>query len=209
MIRVMRSHDVECTGVVWLGVTPRLRSLVAGIVAAIALAVSAPAWSDESEDPGDAWVLHAGDNEELLEMFSEDQAIRQDITLENFRERMPAVSALDHAHRARLLEIVGGGSLKTGYDYFRASVLFQHQTQGGDAGNVQLALELGLASMALGCPEAPGIVARAYDRFLGDIGRGQRFGTQGGATGERKPIDAGIVPMSDEIRALMQIDPVE
>jgi hypothetical protein len=53
------------------------------------------------------------------------------------------------------------------------------------------------------------MLASAYDRFLGDIGRQQRFGTQGGADGQRKPMDPSILPLSNEIRKLMQIDPIE
>ena len=82
--------------------------------------------------------------------------------------------------------------------------MFAHQT-----GGAQVALELAMVSMKLGCNEASGMVARAYDRFLfEDLGRGQRFGTQRGPDRKLRPLDDSVVPVSDTIRGIMDIQPL-
>ncbi|MEQ8766723.1 MAG: hypothetical protein RL885_22610 [Planctomycetota bacterium] len=159
----------------------------------------------ETEVIAEPWRRHEGDHEELLRMFEADQEIRHEITPENMREKLPEMSKLDRTHRARLVELMEEGALKTPYDFFRASVMFQHQTGGS-----QIGLELALVAMRLGCEEAPGMVARAYDRFLfEDLNRGQRFGTQRGPDRRLRKMDTKMSPITDEIRELMGVSALE
>ena len=174
------------------------------LVAASQMLVLNVALSQEQQEQSPIFTLNKGDHKELLDMFNADQQIRHSINAENMREKLKEMSELDKRHKPRLLEITKSGQLKTKYDYFRASVMFQHQTGGS-----QVALELALASMKLGCPEAPGMVARAYDRFLfEDLGRGQRFGTQRGPDRKLRPLDNGNVPVTDTLRKIMDIPPL-
>jgi hypothetical protein len=138
-------------------------------------------------------------------MFVEDQELRHTITADNLEETLAALRALDARHREPLVALVESGQLETPYDYFRASILFLHQTTGGPERNAQVGLELALVSMRLGCADAPLAAARAYDRLLVDLGRGQRFGTQHGPSGEPRPMDPSFLALDDSMRRWMGV----
>jgi len=154
----------------------------------------------EHDETPDVWTLNEGDHERLFEMFTAEQEIRQKITPANMKEMLPKMAALDKANRAGLIEIGTNDELRTPYDFFRASIMFAHQTEGDQVANMQAALEYAITSMRLGCPDAPYTVARTYDRLMTTLGRGQRYGTQFGGDRELLPIDEGVVPMSATVR---------
>ncbi|MGD8375311.1 MAG: hypothetical protein PVF68_04155 [Acidobacteriota bacterium] len=138
-------------------------------------------------------------------MFEKEQAIRAAITPENLHEKLKEMVAIDQANRGRLIEIATAGELRTGWDFYRAAIMFAHQTEGDDVANMQVALEFAITSMRLGCPIAPYTVARTYDRLLLTLGRGQRYGTQYGPDGALRPFDDGIVPMSGTVREQLDV----
>ncbi|MBI3209672.1 MAG: hypothetical protein HYZ37_12340 [Candidatus Solibacter usitatus] len=75
------------------------------------------------------------------------------------------------------MEIVRGGSLKTGEDYDRAAFLFQH---GETPADYLLAHILAVAAVSLG-HNSTWISAATLDRYLNSAGKTQVFGTQLGA----------------------------
>jgi hypothetical protein len=112
------------------------------------------------------------DNAELARILQEDQDDRkpgpQGIDWKVVKPR-------DDARLARARELYTSGALRTGKDWFNAAVMFQHS---GEANDALLAHEMSIAAVALGDRHAGWLVAAAEDRFLIDIGRKQRFGTQ-------------------------------
>jgi len=85
------------------------------------------------------------------------------------------VETNDAARQARVRQMLDSDLIKTGQDYFHAGMVYQHAT---DADGVQLAHELAMIGACLGSTDARWLAAASYDRFLMDLKRPQRFGTQ-------------------------------
>jgi hypothetical protein len=115
-------------------------------------------------------------NPELAQLFTEDQA-----------DRMPpagklvanidwtVVSVRDRAREKRVKELIAGDALRTGADYYHAAMVLQHAQTPED---FLLAHDLCVVAIARGEERAKWLAAASLDRFLTNIGRAQRFGTQ-------------------------------
>lgn len=112
------------------------------------------------------------DHGELKLMYEQDQADRagtigsSDWTI---------VERRDRARRERVKEFVANGVLTTANDYYHAAMVLQH---GDGADDFLLAHDLAVAAAIMGQRTAKWLAAAAEDRFLRNIGRPQRFGTQ-------------------------------
>jgi hypothetical protein len=118
------------------------------------------------------------DSEELSKLHEEDQADRKP------KGGKPidwaAVGPRDKARLARVKELYRAGKLQTGADYYHAAMLHQHSLEPADH---LLAHELCVVAIGKGDKRARWLAAASEDRFLMNIGRPQRFGTQFQASG--------------------------
>lgn len=144
-------------------------------------------------------------NEELARIFKEDQS-----------DRMPKdgkaidwkiVGPRDKARLARVKELYEQNGLQTGADYFYAAMILQH---GEVPEDYLLAHELCVVAISKGEARAKWLAAASEDRFLMNIGRPQRFGTQYRSDGPKAPVllytmGAGV---TDELRRAMEVPPL-
>lgn len=114
-------------------------------------------------------------HEELRRLYAEDQEDRRVNPLPaNLIER-------DRARRRRVGELLDAGAAQTGEDFFHAAMVFQH----GEALEDYLrAHELALGASGLGYRRGRWLAAAAYDRWLVNQGRPQKYGTQYRARGD-------------------------
>ena len=77
------------------------------------------------------------------------------------------------------------GSLRTGKDFYRAAMVLQHASRPED---YLLAHEFCLAALAKGDQDARWLAAATEDRYLMNVGRPQRFGTQYRSDGPDRPV---------------------
>lgn len=118
------------------------------------------------------------DNAELTKLFTEDQA-----------DRMPqdgkpidwsVVGPRDKAREARVKEMYTTDSLHSGKDFYHAAMVLQHASQPED---YLLAHEMCVVAISRGSADARWLAAASEDRFLMNVNRPQRFGTQYKAQG--------------------------
>lgn len=142
------------------------------------------------------------DNPELAKLYDEDQA-----------DRMPGegkpidwsvVGPRDKAREARVKALLEAGAIRTGKDYHRGAMVLQHAPRPED---YLLAHEMCVAALALGEREARWLAAASEDRFLMNIDRPQRFGTQFRSTGPDQPfklyeVDPGV---TDDLRRALGV----
>ncbi len=107
---------------------------------------------------------------ELLRLFTEDQADRLDTSI-----KWEEVRPRDALRRARVKQLYHGQALQSGLDYFHAAMVLQHS---GSADDHLLAHEFCIVAASQGVELAKWLAAASEDRFLQNIGRLQRFGTQ-------------------------------
>ncbi len=107
---------------------------------------------------------------EVARLFAEDQADRLDTSI-NWEE----VGPRDAARLARVKQLYHGEVLQSGLDYFHAAMVLQHS---GSADDHLLAHEFCIVAISQGVEQAKWLAAASEDRFLQNIGRLQRFGTQ-------------------------------
>jgi len=121
-------------------------------------------------DPADSTPK---DSPELARLFEEDQA-----------DRMPGagkaidwsvVGPRDKQRRARVYALYEAGELRTGKDFQRAAMVLQHAEKPDE---YLLAHEFCVVALSKGERDARWLAAATEDRFLMNIGRPQRFGTQ-------------------------------
>ena len=113
----------------------------------------------------------AADNAELARMYAEDQGDRRDAEKIGWEK----ISLRDETRLARAKALYREDALKTGGDYFHAAMILQHSHEAED---YLLAHELCIVAIGKGEERARWLAAATEDRFLMDIGRPQRFGTQ-------------------------------
>jgi len=113
------------------------------------------------------------DNPELSRLYDEDQADRK--PGEGKPIDWSVVGPRDRHRESRVKALYESGALRTGKDYYRAAMVLQHAHQPED---FLLADEFCVAALAKGEREARWLAAATEDRFLMNIGRPQRFGTQ-------------------------------
>ncbi len=115
------------------------------------------------------------DNEELTRLHGEDQADRApgDAKTINWSKVAPR----DKARLARTKELYREGRLQTANDYYHAALILQH---GDVPEDFLLAHEFCIVAISKGKndKETRWLAAASEDRFLMNIGRPQRFGTQ-------------------------------
>lgn len=134
-------------------------------------AVVCPSTSNAESD--ETTQVVAQDNSEIAELFNQDQADRR--PPEGGVIDWPAVTARDRDREKRVKNLFGAGALKTGRDYYHAAMVFMHSNA---SESHLLAHELSIVAAIKGEPKAKWLIAASEDRFLMNIGRPQRFGTQ-------------------------------
>jgi ketosteroid isomerase-like protein len=117
-----------------------------------------------------AFVSAASANE-LQSLFEEDQADRAPGKPLDWE----TIGVRDEAREQRVKELLRAGSLQSGADYYHAAMILQHATEPDD---YLLAHDLCVIAIGKGEQRAKWLAAASLDRFLGAIGRPQRFGTQ-------------------------------
>jgi hypothetical protein len=146
------------------------------------------------------------DNEEVRRLHDEDQLDRTpaDPSLIDWAVVLPR----DRARLRRVKELFAKGALRTANDYYRAAMVLQH---GNEPEDFLLAHEFCVVAIVLGKndKETRWLAASAEDRFLMNIGRPQRFGTQfNKADGEPWKIYQVDPVVTDALRELMGTHPL-
>ena len=140
------------------------------------------------------------DSQELRHLMDEDQADRQSNQIK-WAEVLPR----DRARLSRVKSLYASGAIRTAEDYYHAALVLQHSEV---AEGFLLAHEFCVAAMMLGKNdiESGSLGAAAEDRFLMNIGRPQRFGTQYRSEGQG-PLRLYQVAdgVSDELRKVMAV----
>jgi hypothetical protein len=148
----------------------------------------------------------AQDNEELRRVYGEDQRDRSDPDPKGNVNWWAAVAPRDRARRERVKVLFAEGRLITAQDYYRAAMILQH---GEVPEDFLLAHEFAVAAIVKGNGAAAWLAAATEDRFLTNIGRPQRFGTQFKADNDGpwrlEPVDP---TMTDELRRVMRAPPL-
>ena len=125
----------------------------------------------------------AKDNLELSRLYEQDQADR---TPEGGRMiDWEAVSRRDREREARVKALYEAGEIRTGKGYYRAAMVLQHAPRPED---YLLAHEFCVVALAKGERDARWLAAATEDRFLMNINRPQRFGTQYRSAGPDEPV---------------------
>jgi hypothetical protein len=155
-------------------------------------------------------VVHAlekpRDNEEVRRLHDADQADRA--LADGSQIDWAVVLPRDQARLSRVMELFAGGGLRTANDYYRAAMVLQH---GNEPEDFLLAHEFCVVAIVLGKndKETRWLAASAEDRFLMNIGRPQRFGTQfhsaDGGPWKLYQVDPAV---TDALRALMGTHPL-
>lgn len=114
------------------------------------------------------------DNEELRLLMEQDQKPRREGLFED-KEKVKDIIREDAERRKRVMELYQQNAIKTGKDFYNAALILQH---GDKPEDFLLAHEFCVAALALGNVKASWLAAASEDRFLQNIGRQQRFGTQ-------------------------------
>ncbi len=111
-------------------------------------------------------------NAELEALYAADQADRTPGTAPS---DWTVVEKHDLERQTRVRELLDSGEVKSGRDYYRAAMVYQH-ANGADG--VQLAHELAMIGACLGDKDSRWLAAASYDRMLMNLDQPQRFGTQ-------------------------------
>ena len=142
-------------------------------------------------------------SEELKRLHDEDQSDR---TSPNGKDvDWAIVSPRDKARLERVKELYAHNGLQTASDYYHAAMILQH---GEAPEDFLLSHEFCVVAISKGKndKEAKSLAAASEDRFLMNIGRPQRFGTQfrseGGGRMLLYTVDAGV---TDEMRREMGV----
>ena len=122
------------------------------------------------------------DNEELVRLYAEDQADRLP---KDGKIDWKNVGPRDEKRLARVHEMYQANQLVTGADYYHTAMVLQHSHAPGD---FMLAHELCIVAIAKGEERGKWLAAASEDRFLMNIGRPQRFGTQYRSNGPNDPV---------------------
>ena len=180
------------------------RPSLAAAMSAVVLAFAAPAFAQDA--PSDN--ARGQDNAEMAAIFAADQAVRQNIDPQKFRDRafVEQMHAADAARRVQTRALLDAGALKTGADYRAAAFVFQH---GSTPADYLLAHSLAVAAVAKGDADAAWIAAATLDRYLQMTDKPQIYGTQTRKTRDApatlEPYDRALVP--DSLRAVFGVPP--
>lgn len=156
--------------------------------------------------PATAQTTPLHSNAEMATMFAADQAVREHLKPERFKDMafIRKMIADDAARRARTRVLLDTGNLTTPEDYYAAAFVFQHGDQPED---YLLAHSLAIVAAAGGVKDASWIAAATLDRYLQTIGQKQIYGTQWqarqGQQLTRDPYDRALVP--DALRTALGV----
>jgi hypothetical protein len=138
-------------------------------------------------------------HEELARICEQDQADRKGELPLNLGDR-------DRARRQRVTELIAEGVLQTPEDYFHAALVFQH---GEKLEDYWQAHELAKKAEEQGHPTGRWLAAAAYDRWLMNQGKPQKYGTQYTAHGDGPYRLWDVDPTTtDEERAAWNVPPL-
>jgi hypothetical protein len=150
-----------------------------------------------------ALPLIGADNAELRRLRDEDQADRASQSTD-----WTVVGPRDRARLVRVKELYLAGKMHTANDYYHGALILQH---GETPEDFLLAHEFCVAAMVLGKNDraTSSLAAAAEDRFLMNMGRPQRFGTQFRSEGAGPlrlySVGEGV---TDELRRIMAVPPL-
>ncbi len=161
------------------------RELLAGVVIGVLIARTIGIGLDgaASAQPSKQESAAPRDLAELAKIYDDDQG-----------DRLPgggkpidwaAVLPRDRKREARVKALYEAGQLRTGKDYYRAAMVLQHASRPED---YLLAHELCVVAVSKGDRDARWLAAATEDRYLMNLGRPQRFGTQYRSAGPDKPV---------------------
>jgi len=146
------------------------------------------------------------DSQELATLYDEDQADRagkiQEINLAVLGPR-------DKLREARLKTLYASDKIRSGKDYYRAAMILQHA---GKPEAHLLAHEFCVVALSMGERKARWLAAATEDRFLVNIGRPQRFGTQFRSSNlnqppfKLQPVDPNV---TDGLRRALEVPTLE
>lgn len=159
--------------------TARMLGFVVAIIALweclLRPAVSSPSQAQQAKKS-------PADNEELSRLYTEDQADRMP---KDGKIDWKTVGPRDAKRLARVHEMYQANQLATGADYYHTAMVLQHSHVAND---FMLAHELCVVAIGKGEERAKWLAAASEDRFLMNIGRPQRFGTQYRSNGPNDPV---------------------
>jgi hypothetical protein len=137
-------------------------------------------------------------NQGLRELFEQDQADRQG-------GMHPGVVDRDRRRRERLAMLVAGGALQDADDFWHAAMLLQH---GNSLDDYWRAHELAKQGAALGHSGCRWLAAAAYDRWLVNQGKLQKYGTQARTVNGHLELCAIDPATTDAQRAVWLVKPL-
>ena len=132
--------------------------------------------------PQERVALTASDNPELARMYEADQGDRAPASGQSIDWKI--VGPRDRQREAHVKALYESGALRTGKDYYRSAMVLQHASLPED---YLLAHELCVVALAKGEMSARWLAAATEDRYLMNIKRPQRFGTQYFSSGPNQP----------------------
>ena len=144
-------------------------------------------------------------SEELARMFAEDQGDRTPQLAGPID--WDVVGPRDSVRLARVKQMCRSQRLTTGMDHYHAAMILQHAHEPDD---YLLAHELCVVAVGQGVEQAKWLSAASEDRYLMNIGRPQRFGTQyriDGADGKWSLYDVGE-GVTDGVRRGFNVPPL-
>ncbi len=148
-----------------------------------------------------------GDNSELVSIVEADQKDRQaDIAKIDWAQ----VGPRDAERRAKVKQLLDSGKVRTGPDFARASLVFQH---GEGSDDILMAHVLAVTALGKGDHDARRMSAVTLDRYLNRIGQPQVFGTQFNTSSIQDPTQWTMDPyrsdfISDALRAANCVEPL-
>jgi hypothetical protein len=159
--------------------------------------ITSPLHGEPSRKPS------AKDNEELAQLFRDDQDDRKAATID-----WSTVEPRDRKREARVKELYRDNRLQTGADYYHTAMILQH---GRTPEEYLLAHELCIVAISKGEERAKWLAAASEDRFLMNIGRPQRFGTQFRSEGPDSPFHLYKVGpgVTDQLRQALAVPPLK
>lgn len=122
------------------------------------------------------YCLGQNHNQELAELYRNDQSDRQQIAMINMDfEYFKQLKYRDSTRLARVYQLLDSNRLSTGQDYYNAAMIFQH---GGEIRHSEAAVALMRKAVGLDSTVNKWLLAAAIDRNLVKQGRPQIYGTQ-------------------------------
>lgn len=108
-------------------------------------------------------------------IYEQDQKDRHADFLKFTPQQWKQMSERDAQRREQVKTLIAQGALKTGRDYYKAAVVFQH---GATPDDILYAHVLAMAALIKGDPAVRSLAAQTLDRFLLAEKHPQVFGTQ-------------------------------